>query len=169
MTVGSAEAIFHRLNDAGVRYLVVGGLAVVAHGYVRLTADIDLVFAFDETNLRKAVAALEGLGYRPRAPVAFGEFVDPARRTAWQRDRGMTVFSAFSREHPATEIDLFIDPPFDFDDVSRRAVAMEFAPGLRIPIIGLDDLIAMKSAAGRPQDLEDVRRLKALTSPPKAP
>ncbi len=169
MTLGSVTVIFQALNDAGVRYLVVGGLAVVAHGYVRLTADIDLVFAIDESNLRKAVTALESLGYRPRAPVAFSEFPDPARRAAWRRDKGMAVFSAFSPEHPATEIDLFLEPPFDFDDVFTRAARMEFVPGLPVPMIGLEDLISMKEAVGRPQDLEDVRRLRALKAPPEAP
>ena len=109
----SVEAIFGALNGCGARYLVVGGLAVVAHGYVRLTADIDLVLDPDPDSLRRSIAALEALGYRPRAPVEFAEFADPAKRRQWARDKGLTVFSVFSPGHRATEIDLFLEVPFE--------------------------------------------------------
>jgi predicted nucleotidyltransferase len=129
MTSASIEIIFRSLNEAGARYLVVGGLAVVAHGYVRLTADVDLVTAMDDENIRKTVAALE--------------------------------------DHPATEVDLFLEPPFDFEEVYRRSLLMDFTPGVPIRVIGRDDLVAMKRAAGRPQDLEDARRLQSLDSEEK--
>src|SRR5688572_3753849 len=76
LRLGSVETIVQTLNDAGVRYLVVGGLAVVAHGFVRFTADVDLVLDLAADNLNKAVAALSSLGYRPRAPVPLHEFAD---------------------------------------------------------------------------------------------
>jgi hypothetical protein len=103
------------LNEAGVRYLIVGGLAVIAHGYVRLTVDVDLILDLREENLRRAVAALEGLGYTPRAPVPFDQFIDPANRSSWIAERGLTVFSLFSSRHVATEVDLFVEAPLDFD------------------------------------------------------
>ena len=65
----SIEAVIGALNEDRVRYLVAGGLAVVAHGYVRFTADLDLVLDLQEDNLRRAVSSLSRLGYRPRAPV----------------------------------------------------------------------------------------------------
>ena len=52
------------LNSAGVRYLIVGGLAVNAHGYVRLTRDIDIVLALDEANAARGVTSLINVGYR---------------------------------------------------------------------------------------------------------
>ena len=64
----SVETILGALNRARVRYLVVGGLAVVAHGYVRFTADLDLVLDPERESLRRAIYALTALGYRPRAP-----------------------------------------------------------------------------------------------------
>jgi len=104
----SVEAVFGALNGCGARYLVVGGLAVVAHGYVRLTADIDIVLDPEPQALGRAIAALEALGYRPRAPVDFAEFADPAKRREWAREKGLTVFSVFSPVHRATELDLFV-------------------------------------------------------------
>ena len=54
MEISGAEAVFDALNRADVAYLVVGGLAVNAHGYVRMTMDIGLVIALDQENIMKA-------------------------------------------------------------------------------------------------------------------
>ena len=89
----SVEAIVRALNAANVRYLIAGGLAVVAHGYVRFTADIDLILDLEPANVRHAMAAFKRLGYRPRAPVALDDFADPANRAEWVRDKGLTVFN----------------------------------------------------------------------------
>jgi hypothetical protein len=59
--------ILAALNEARVRYVVVGGVAVVLHGHLRFTADLDLVLALDRDNVLAALAALQGLGFRPRA------------------------------------------------------------------------------------------------------
>ena len=158
----SVETIIRALTDARVRYLIVGGLAVVAHGLVRFTADIDMVLDPHPDMLRRAIAALEGLGYRPRAPVEFGQFADHLAREAWKKERGLTVFSTFSREHPATEVDLFLEPPFDFDQAYTRAERFDVAPGLSGVFVALSDLLDMKRAAGRPVDLQDAEGLEAL-------
>jgi len=159
----SVEAIVKALNEANVRYLVVGGLAVVAHGFVRFTADIDLVLEPDRAAMERAVEALSGLHYRPRAPVPFGEFADPDNRERWAREKGLAVFSASSPEHQATEVDLFVEMPFDFEQVYARAEKKEVAPGLEATFVGLADLIEMKRAAGRPQDIQDVENLESLS------
>ncbi len=157
----SVETIVASLNRANVRYLVVGGLAVVAHGFVRFTADIDVVLDPDPTAMRRAVAALVGLGYRPRAPVPFEDYADPRKRASWLRDKGLTVFSVFSDQHPATEIDLFVESPFDFERVYADADRFEVASGVEATFVSRADLIAMKRKAGRPQDLKDVAELEA--------
>src|SRR5438552_16171321 len=161
----SIESIVHVLNASGSRYLIVGGLAVVAHGFVRFTADLDLVLDPVPAALTAAIAALAGLGYRPRAPVEFSEFADSDARSRWVRDKGLTVFSVHSPEHPATEVDLFVELPFDFERAYARAARFEIAPGLEATFVGLRDLIAMKRAAGRPQDLQDIEGLESLGPP----
>lgn len=157
----SFEHIARALDAAGVRYLVCGGLAVVAHGHVRFTAGVDLALDMDPANLRAAITALEGLGYVARAPVSFAEFADPAARASWARGKHMTVFSLHSPQHPATEVDLFLEPPLDVAAALGRAARMEIAPGLEVPFAGLEDLLAMKRRAGRPVDLDDVEKLEA--------
>jgi hypothetical protein len=162
MTRRSVDAIVEALHVHDVRYLIVGGLAVVAHGYVRFTADVDLVLDLTPSNLKAAIAALTELGYRPRAPVSFQDFAVAHTREHWVREKGLTVFSLYSDAHPATEVDLFVQPPFDFAAAYAAATRIEIAPGIEAVFVSYNDLVALKSRAGRPQDLEDIRQLKAL-------
>ena len=162
MEKSSVEAIVEALNAAQVRYLVAGGLAVVAHGYVRFTADVDLILDLEQANLIRAIGALSRLGYRPRAPVAFEDFGDPGKRAEWIRDKGMTVFSLYSPAHPMTEVDLFVEPPLDFDAAYRESAKRELAPGQVATFVGFEDLIRLKQKAARPQDVLDIERLRAL-------
>lgn len=83
------EALARALEAANVRYLIVDGMAVVAHGYVRLTVDVDLVLDPAPDSLLRAVEALSGLGYVPRAPFgsrwkAVSHSGSPPSRTCWR-------------------------------------------------------------------------------------
>jgi hypothetical protein len=80
MELRSFESIMATLGAQDVRFLVVGGMAMVAHGHGRLTHDLDLVIALEHDNILRAFAALGSLGYQPRVPVTAEEFADPARR-----------------------------------------------------------------------------------------
>lgn len=166
MQRGSVQVLFRAFHDGRVRYLVAGGLAVVAHGYVRFTADVDLVLDPDAHNLRAAIDVLRTLGYRPRAPVALDEFLDPAARAAWVRDKGMTVFSLHSPQHPVTEVDVFVEAPFDFTTAYARRATQEIEIGTPVTFVGLDDLLEMKRRAGRAQDVLDIERLKQVRREP---
>ena len=64
------EPIFAALENGAVRYVVVGGLATVLHGYARLTADVDLIVDQAPDEARKAIRVLAALGFIPRAPAA---------------------------------------------------------------------------------------------------
>ena len=161
MPAGSLETIFQALEEARVRYLVVGGVAVVLHGHLRFTADLDLVLSLDAANLRAALGALAGLGYGPRAPVRAEELIDPRRREEWVREKGITVFSLWSAKHPTTEVDLFVEEPFPFEAAYSRAVWADLGD-THVSIASIPDLVEMKRRAGRPLDLEDVRCLEAI-------
>jgi hypothetical protein len=76
MKIDDVRTILRALNDADVRYLIVGGLAVVAHGYVRFTQDIDLVIQLERENVLRAMNALTTIGYRPLIPVDAAQFAD---------------------------------------------------------------------------------------------
>jgi len=162
MQTRSLVAIVGALNTANVRYLIAGGLAVVAHGHLRFTADLDLIVDLAPENARRAMAALGSLGYTPRAPVHLEAFADSAERTRWVKEKGLTVFSLWSADHAATEVDLFVESPLDFESAYAAAVRLEVAPGMAAPFIGLDDLLRLKAQAARPVDLDDITQLKRV-------
>ncbi len=146
------EQVLEAFEEAQVRYVVVGEVAVVLHGHLRTTADLDLVVQLERANVLCAVAALGKLGYRPRAPVPAESFADKAVREQWIREKGLTV---------GLEIDLFASEPFDFEAVHARS------PTVRLErtaarVIGLEDLIDLKRKAARPRDVEDVRAPEAV-------
>ena len=160
-TENDFDLVFAALAKRQVRYLVVGGVAVVLHGVPRFTADLDLVLALDPANVLAALDALAGLAYRPRAPVSLQDFADPASRRDWIEDKGLTVFSLWSPDHPATEIDLFIEEPFPFDEVFARATRVDLGAN-QVAVASIADLVELKRRADRPRDREDVERLLAL-------
>ena len=158
----SIERIFKALNDASVRYLVAGGLAVVAHGYMRFTADVDLIVDLQEGNVRRAIEALSALGFRPRPPVPLEHFVDASARRRWVAEKGLTVFSLHSPQHPMTEVDLFVEPPFEFETAYQAMLQVNVAPGVQATFVGYNDLVALKRRAGRAQDLVDLDQLRII-------
>ena len=161
MTRTAIETILAGLNDAGVRYVVVGGVAVVLHGHLRFTADLDLVVALDSANAHRAISALQNLGFTPRPPVNAEDFADPSEREKWIREKGLTVFSLWSSRFAGTDVDLFVEEPLPFDEMEARGVEA-IAGDVRIPVASIPDLIQLKRVAGRPKDLEDIRALEEI-------
>jgi hypothetical protein len=151
------------LNEASVRYVVVGGLAVVAHGYVRATMDVDLVIDLNRENLVKALGALESIGFRPRLPVSKEQFADPETREQWVKEKHMLVFPLWNPDAPTLIIDVFVKSPFDFDEEYQKAVWIDYDDDLAIPFVARDSLIQMKQEAGRPKDLNDIEHLEMDT------
>lgn len=162
MRLNSVEWVLTALENANVRYLVVGGLAVNAHGYARYTKDIDLVIQLTTDNVLRAFQALEPLGYRPLLPVKPEQFADADTRTRWVDERNMQVFQLWSDAHRETPIDVFVAEPFNFDTEYDRASRRPFGETLEIPIVSRDTLIRMKQAAGRVQDIADIDNLRLL-------
>lgn len=154
------ESVFESLNQAQVKYLVVGGVAVVLHGHLRTTGDLDLVIELGKENARKTMDVLTNLGFRPRAPVAAADFADPDNRRKWIQEKGMMVFSLW---HPASplEVDVFVTEPFSFPEVYARALRVPLKRSYAM-LISKDDLIALKLAADRLQDHADIEALQNL-------
>lgn len=159
MKLSSVEAVVQALDQAKVRYIVVGGLAVVLHGYGRSTFDVDIVLELDRANVLSAFAALKPLGYRPLVPITADQFANGEMRKRWISEKGMKVLNLHSDQHLETNIDLFVTEPFDFEAEYRNAFLQELAPGLTLRVASLDTLIAMKRDAGRGKDLVDVDEL----------
>jgi hypothetical protein len=155
------EPLFKALNDAGVRYVVVGGVAVVLHGHARLTADVDLVVDLERAEAKRAIDTLVALGLRPRVPVDPGDFADPSVREGWIRDRGMQVFSMVDPLNPLRVVDLFAEHPMPFEELWRRSETMPLRE-TTVRVASIEDLIRLKRSSGRALDRDDVARLEAI-------
>jgi len=164
MELKSIETIVRSLNNAGIRYLIVGGLAVNAHGFERMTRDLDLVIQLDAANILAALNTLAELGYKPRVPVTPQQFATPHLREQWKKEKQMLVLQLWSDAHRRTPVDIFVYEPFDFSAEERRALIQTIAPGVDAPIVALEALLRMKIEANRPQDLVDIDALNLLLS-----
>lgn len=162
MKLASFDAIVRALNDAGVRYLVVGGLAVNAHGYLRFTKDVDLVVRLATPDIFATFRTLEGLGYRPKIPITAEQFADPAQRDSWRKEKGMVVLQMWSDTHRETPIDIFVYEPFDFDTEYARAFIGTDPGDPPARFASIPALIRMKQEAGRPTDMLDIDKLREI-------
>ncbi len=149
------DRLFARLAAAGVEYVVIGGLAAQAHGSATFTDDTDICYATDEENLRRLGEVLVALDARLRGVAEDVPFV-PDRRTL-RRVQVLTL------ETPHGKLDVLAAPSGfpGYAALAERALRVEWA-GATIKVASLEDLIAMKRAAGRPKDLIAVEELEAI-------
>ena len=153
--------VFSALNAAKTRYMVVGGVACVLHGHMRLTADLDLMVDLEADAARRAVSALTDFGYRPVVPVDPFDLCDPDIRKIWIEEKNMVVMGMHDPENPLRSLDLFIAHPMSFEDLFARSVLMHVG-STAVRTVSLPDLIALKRLSGRPRDLEDIAELERL-------
>ena len=154
------EALLGRLARAEVDFVVVGGVAVAFQGYGRATKDLDITYATDEQNLKRLGEVLLDAHARLRGIEEDGLFVPDERTLA--RTRLLTL------DTDDGGLDLLADPPGapSYEVMRDRADRVEL-DGVVVAVAALEDLLAMKRAAARPQDLADIealevaRRLKA--------
>ena len=145
--------LLRRLAAARVDFVVIGGVAVVAQGYARATRDLDITYATDAENLERLGGVLLALHARLRGVADDVPFIPDARTL--RRVQLLTL---------ATDdgaLDLLVDPAgaAPYADLRSRADRVEL-DGVAIRVVALDDLLAMKRAAGRPRDLVDVEALE---------
>lgn len=112
--------IFKALADAEVDYVVVGGLAVLMHGYLRATADLDLAIGLSPRNAGRGMQALASSGLRPRLPMPIEAFADAAKREVWLQHRHMPVFPLWDPANPLRSVDVFIDEPIPSRSAAPR-------------------------------------------------
>lgn len=147
--------IFETLDRHGVDHLTIGAWAVIAHGYVRATADIDFVARLDEQNMARLAAALKELNARLRRVDADKLDIDP-------RDpRVLITGASFTMDTDAGPLDFLNAVPgaADYDDMRSRARKAD-AGGVTVRVVGYEDLLRMKEASGREQDLLDIHQLR---------
>lgn len=148
------------LAQSGLEFVIVGGVAGALHGGSRLTHDIDIVPDLDSAAWRRAVDVIWTAGGRPRIPESREAIADVANVRGWIRDKGMLALS-FRSPDGTVEVDLLVGESHRFAELKRDATIIDLE-GVRYLVASLDDLIAMKRRAGRPQDLLDIAELESI-------
>ena len=134
-----------RLNEFGVKYLVIGGIACVLHGYVRATTDVDILIERSTDNAERLLEALSGLGW------GFAR--------EWRAEEILARPITVIGDDP--QVDIFtVAWSVKYDQAISRSSIVN-VEGVDIPLIGIDDLIATKQTA-RPLDAADVEALEAI-------
>ena len=147
------RGLVEALNEHEVRFVVVGGVAVAAHGYVRSTGDIDIVPEHDRDNLERLAHAVRSL--EATLPEAGGAPFDLGRHLGdLMKRRNFTLDTRLGG------IDVIQDVPglSSYSTLDAGAVDTEVL-GVPVRICSLAELRRMKEATGRPQDLADLENL----------
>jgi hypothetical protein len=146
------RALLATLQAHRVDYTVIGGVAVQVHGHRRTTKDLDVVAAPDPENLKRLAEALADLEARPRDV--------PGGPPSADHLAAAPVVPPLTTAHGELHIlrDVPGAPPYA--ELRSRALVIDL-DGLTVAVAGLDDLIAMKRASGRPGDERDIAALLA--------
>ncbi len=147
-------AVLGALIDGGVDFVVIGGVAVAIQAMPRFTKDLDICYSTARSNLDVLGEALVSLKARLRGVADEVPFVPDARTLTQTEIMCLTT--------PAGDIDLLINPAGapPYGTLRRRADIVELG-GQSVRIASIEDMLAMKNAAGRPQDLIDVESLES--------
>lgn len=149
------SGLLHRLVEARVDFVVVGGVAVIVQGSPRFTKDLDVCYATDQENLDRLGAALIDIEAKLREIDEDVPFTPDGRTLRQARMLTLTTSEG--------DIDLLVDPPGSpgYPALRRKASRIEL-DGDTVLIASIEDLIAMKTATARPQDLVDLESLEVV-------
>lgn len=151
------RGILAELNRGEVEFLVIGGVAVGFHGYVRATKDVDVVPAADPENLNRLARVLRELDAEIEGAEDFAdeELPDPLDPAALALGGNWVLRTRLGR----FDVMQWIDEDALWEKLSPAAIEADI-DGLPIKVVSYEDLIELKKTAGRPEDLTDLQRLR---------
>lgn len=159
---GLLQSVLTDLADAGVGFVVCGGVACILQGVARATHDLDLRVDLETPNVERLVRVLEQRGFQPRIPEPLRAFLDPERRRACVEEKQAVVYTVHAADGQLT-IGVFLRYPIAFDALWTRAdvIAVE---GRSIRVSSKRDLVEAKRAVQPPRkkDLRDIEDLLEL-------
>lgn len=144
-----------------LKYALVGGYALALHGLVRATMDVDLVLRLNLTDFELAEETLRGIGLQSRLPIRAQDVIK--MRKEYIENRNLIAWSFVDYKNPLRQVDILITQDLKNLDIEKVPVG-----GRKIVVASLKELLRMKLAAGRPQDLIDVRNIKEKLNEKKA-
>ena len=125
------------------------------HGAVRGTVDIDIVLVISEENFRATEKAMDSIGLRSRLPVTAADVF--RFREEYINNRNMVAWSFVNPKNPVELVDIIVT-----HDLKTMKIKKIPSGKHALPVLAIPDLIRMKKASGRPQDVEDVKALEKL-------
>jgi hypothetical protein len=155
------KKVFKNLEEAKIKYLIVGGVAVNLYGYSRFTGDIDILLALSSANLKKMDGLMHKLGYVERIPVSVKDLGDKKKLEEFMNKKGLKAYTYISSNEPQLDIDIIVKESMDFDQFEKRKTIVKVWD-LELPVVNIDDLIKMKKKARRDKDNLDVNALLKL-------
>ena len=153
--------LLHSLAEGQVQYVLVGGLAVQLHGYMRSTFDIDLVLAMNDENLVRFIAVAKRYGLVPSISVPIDSLRNANQIEQWHREKGILAFALREPQVGGSVVDILVRPNVPFEQLMANAVVGELL-AQKIWIASIDDLIAMKRTANRAKDQLDIAALEKI-------
>ena len=157
------ETILNALSDAGVEFIVGGGMACVLQGVERLTMDVDVAVMMKEKNWERLVEVTENLGLIPRVPLNPRSLMDPAVRQVVLEEKKAIVFTFLHPDRPSLQLDVFLRPDLAYEVLLQDAEWMNLE-GRKIQVLNRQKLLALKKAIQppRPKDLLDIAALEGM-------
>jgi len=150
------------LVDAGVEFVVCGGIACILQGVDRATHDLDVYATHDDENLAKLIAVAKRLGLQSRIPEPIEALANAERRQDWIERKRAVVFT-LRDESGLLQIDVFLRYPVPAKELLEKADTMQVR-GRQIRVSCKKHLIAAKEAIDPPRksDLRDLADLREL-------
>jgi len=157
------ETILNALSDAGVEFIVGGGMACILQGVERLTMDVDVAVMMQEKNWERLVKVTENLGLIPRVPLNPRSLIDPAVRRVVLDEKKAIVFTFLHPDRPSLQLDVFLRPDLAYEVLLKDAQWMNLE-GRKIQVLNRQKLLALKKAIQppRPKDLLDIAALEGM-------
>ena len=156
MSLAARRGLLRDLTAHEVRFILIGGMAVIAHGYARSTKDVDIVYETSAGNCARLSAALREL----RAQVMAADTLPPDGEITgdWLEQGGQFVFATEQGQLDAlSRISIG-----GYEDLEPGSTSTTLRDGARIRVVSYEDLIRSKEAAGRERDRLDIEALREI-------
>ena len=151
--------LFKALQVHQIDYMLIGGLAMNLHGVPRMTMDVDLVIALDNKNISKLINCVDALGLYPSVPVKLEDLADESKCEALFLEKNLIALSLIGNIPATPTVDIVIHHPLNFQQAYANKIERDIS-GTPVLLACIEDMITLKKAAGRAQDLSDITHLE---------
>jgi hypothetical protein len=152
--------ILFALSDAGVEFILGGGVAAVLHGVERVTLDVDVALKMEPSNLEKFLEVMTRLNLRPRVPVPARDLMSPEAVRRMVEEKQALVFSFIDPDKPLRHVDVFLTKDLSFDEMNADSKAVRVG-NRSFRIVSVAKLLEIKRSIQPPRD-KDIFDIKAL-------